>query len=229
MKKIAILIFVFISRDQYDGQIGSDKALHFFGGNLYGLVGAGIASEISDGDRAWTFVGALGGSLLIGLAKESIDEKQYGGWDNADLLATVLGGATIGVTIDIFKKRKQRKRNQIFKDAVGYNRLKLKSPVRMELKSLHLLGISKRFWNTKGYTSVLGAFTVRHCSVYKIPNIIVGRFKVFLSKVHHVTGTVAFKAETIFHSSAWVYLPHRVFGVKIGAGSIIIPRLYHYV
>lgn len=145
MKKIAILIFVFISATKMYGQIGSDKALHFLGGNLYGLVGAGIASEISDGDRTWTFVGALGGSLLIGLAKESIDEKQYGGWDNADLLATVLGGATIGVTIDIFKKRKQRKRNQIFKDAVGYNGLQLKSPVQtMELKSLHLLGISKK-------------------------------------------------------------------------------------
>ena len=128
------------------GQIESDKALHFLGGNLYGLVGAGIASEISDGDRTWTFVGAIGGSLLIGLAKESIDEKQYGGWDNADLLATVLGGATVGLTIDIFKKRKQRKRDKLFKDAVGFKEFRLKNtfPIhRTESNSLYVLGMSK--------------------------------------------------------------------------------------
>lgn len=144
MKKIVILILLFVSTTQLFGQIESDKALHFLGGNLYGLVGAGVASEISDGDRTWTFIGAVGGSLLIGLAKEGIDEKQYGGWDNADLLATVLGGITVGVTIDIFKKRKQGKRDRIFKEAVGSNNVSLKSPVNeMKLNSLHLLGISK--------------------------------------------------------------------------------------
>jgi putative lipoprotein len=78
-----------------------------------------LASQISKGNRAWTFVGSVGGSLLIGLAKEAIDENQYNGWDNADLLATVLGGATVGVTIDILKKRKKRKRDEIFRNAIG--------------------------------------------------------------------------------------------------------------
>lgn len=145
MNKLLSILLLLFSLQTVKGQIESDKALHFLGGNLYGLVGAGIASEISDGNRAWTFVGAVGGSLLIGLAKEAIDQKQYGGWDNADLLATVLGGATIGVTIDIFKKRKQRKRDKIFRDAVGLNGLRLKKTIPKnteEFNSLSLLGMS---------------------------------------------------------------------------------------
>lgn len=145
LKLSTFCLFLFSIHTIY-GQIESDKALHFLGGNLYGLVGAGLASQISDGDRTWTFVGSLGGSLLIGLAKESIDEKQYGGWDNADLLATVLGGATVGITIDIFKKRKQRKREKLFKDATGSSNFDIKkkfSILTSEINSLHVLGISK--------------------------------------------------------------------------------------
>ena len=126
MKKIFAFFYILISLHSTYSQVEQDKVLHFLGGNLFGLVGAGVASQISDGDRTWTFIGAIGGSLLIGLAKESIDQKQYGGWDNADLLATVLGGASVGVTIDIFKKRRQRKRDKLFKDAVGYSELEVK-------------------------------------------------------------------------------------------------------
>src|SRR6056297_2568183 len=102
-------------------QVSEDKVLHFVGGNLFGMVGAGLANQISDGNRAWTFAGSVGGSLLIGSAKEGIDQNQYGGWDNEDLLATVLGGVTVGVTIDIFKQKKKRKRDQLFRDAIGLN------------------------------------------------------------------------------------------------------------
>lgn len=92
-------------------QIERDKALHFIGGNLYGLAGAGIAKQISKGNRWWTFAGAIGGSTLIGLGKEAVDAGQRpDGWDNDDLLATILGGATVGITIDLFtNKKKQRK------------------------------------------------------------------------------------------------------------------------
>lgn len=94
-------------------QIENDKVLHFVGGNLYGLAGAGIAKQISDGNRYWTFVGAVGGSLLIGLGKEAIDSQRTNGWDNDDLLATVLGGTTVGFTIDIFTDHKKRKRRRL--------------------------------------------------------------------------------------------------------------------
>ncbi|MEM9000117.1 MAG: hypothetical protein AAGB24_07615 [Bacteroidota bacterium] len=95
------------------GQVERDKTLHFIGGNLYGLAGAGIAKQISDGNRYWTFAGAVGGSLAIGLAKEAVDAgQQEGGWDNDDLLATVLGGFTVGFTIDVFTDRKREKRRK---------------------------------------------------------------------------------------------------------------------
>ncbi|MEP1983210.1 MAG: hypothetical protein ABJJ07_06070, partial [Maribacter dokdonensis] len=66
-------------------------------------------------------------------------------WSNEDLLATVLGGVTIGATIDIFKKRKQRKREQLFIDAtktVDY-RHQMKFPIKTtEINSLFVLGMS---------------------------------------------------------------------------------------
>ncbi len=149
MQKVILYIFLLSVFGKSFAQIQEDKVLHFVGGNLYGLVGAGVASELSKGDRAWTFVGAVGGSLLVGIAKESIDENQYGGWDNADLLATVLGGITVGATIDIFKQRKKRKREQLFKDAVGY-KTNISAEIKLEqqkITSLYVLGISESVLN----------------------------------------------------------------------------------
>jgi len=81
------------------------------GGNLFGLAGAGIAKQASDGNRIWTFVGSVAGSTLIGLAKETVDAGQRNnGWDNDDLAATILGGVTVGVTIDLFAKKDDNKR-----------------------------------------------------------------------------------------------------------------------
>ncbi|MGB3150713.1 MAG: hypothetical protein WBB27_08615 [Maribacter sp.] len=148
MRKVLLYLFFFSIMGKTFSQLQEDKVLHFLGGNLFGLVGAGVANQISDGDRTWTFVGSIGGSLLIGLAKESIDKSQYDGWDNNDLLATVLGGVAVGVSIDIFKQRKKRKREQLFKDAVGH-KLLIKPQVFSESEkySLNLLGISSSVLN----------------------------------------------------------------------------------
>jgi len=144
--KTTLILLLFLLITSSYGQLEKDKALHFLGGNLYGLVGAGVASQISNGNRTWTFVGSLGGSLLIGLAKEAIDHNQYDGWDNADVVATVLGGASVGVTVDIFKKRKKRKRDALFKEAIGQKKLKMpfKSFTMNDRQPLALLGISSR-------------------------------------------------------------------------------------
>ncbi|WP_210423674.1 hypothetical protein [Croceivirga thetidis] len=96
-----------------NAQIENDKILHFVGGNLYGLAGAGIAKQVSNGNRFWTFAGAIGGSALVGLGKEAIDSNPNGsGWDNGDLLATILGGATVGITIDIFTDHKKNRKTK---------------------------------------------------------------------------------------------------------------------
>lgn len=110
MKKIGLILILMVYINNVTAQVERDKALHFVGGTLYGLVGAGIAKQISKDDRYWTFAGAVGGSFLVGLAKESIDKKQYDGWDNDDLLATVLGGMSVGFTVDIFTNKKRKKK-----------------------------------------------------------------------------------------------------------------------
>ena len=113
MKKVGCSIFFILLTLGLKAQIETDKVLHFVGGNLYGLAGAGIAKQISDGNRWWTFAGAIGGSAIVGIGKEAIDSGQENNqWDNGDLLATILGGATVGLTIDLFtdhKKNRQKK------------------------------------------------------------------------------------------------------------------------
>lgn len=111
MKRMTLILIFFLGFHCVNSQVDRDKALHFLGGNLYGLAGAGIAKQISKGNRWWTFAGAVGGSALIGIGKEAVDAGQSGnGWDNDDLLATILGGATVGVTIDIFTDHKRDKK-----------------------------------------------------------------------------------------------------------------------
>lgn len=118
MRRRVIYIIVILFAFKLTAQVEKDKSLHFIGGTLYGLAGAGIAKQISNGDRYWTFAGAVGGSLLIGLAKEGIDKKQYDGWSNEDLLATVLGGMSVGFTIDIFTNKKHKKKHRNYSKTV---------------------------------------------------------------------------------------------------------------
>lgn len=105
MKNLVLLLFLFslVGHAQSD-----DKLLHYGAGVATGAVGAFIAHEISGGDKWWSIAGALGGSLAAGLAKEAIDKNKYGVWDNGDLAATVAGGVTVGIAIEIFSGRKKR-------------------------------------------------------------------------------------------------------------------------
>ena len=64
-KSLRVLIFFLIFQQSFS-QIERAKALHFVGGGLFGLAGAGIAKEISDGNRWWTFAGSVGGATLVG-------------------------------------------------------------------------------------------------------------------------------------------------------------------
>lgn len=109
MKKLIPTLLFLICMNLVSSQ-ERDKVLHYIGGNLYGLAGAGIAKQISDGNRWWTFAGAIGGSTLIGLGKEAVDASQReNGWDNEDLLATIFGGASVGFVIDISGGKKRRR------------------------------------------------------------------------------------------------------------------------
>jgi len=146
---IPTLVF-FVLASYCHGQVERDKALHFLGGNLFGLAGAGIAKQATDGNRIWTFVGSVAGSTLIGLAKETVDAGQRdNGWDNDDLTATILGGVTVGVTIDLFsKKDKKRLRGRYAKLDLKKHKLQSKQldskfvVLEGSLPALNTLGLS---------------------------------------------------------------------------------------
>lgn len=153
MKKLIPTLVLFVLVSQLYGQIERDKALHFLGGSLFGLAGAGIAKQASDGNRVWTFVGAVAGSTLIGLAKETVDAGQRdNGWDNDDLLATILGGVTVGVVIEVFsKKRNKRLRGSFTTEHIETDDFQIKMGDKNwladdgELPSLTSFGFSSTF------------------------------------------------------------------------------------
>ncbi|MBC2838568.1 hypothetical protein [Robiginitalea sp. SC105] len=104
-----VLVLLLLSSCCSFSQLQQDKVLHFGAGVVSGAAGAFIAHEISGGDKWWTITGAVGGSLLAGAAKELIDQNRYGKWDNGDLAATVAGGVTVGVVIELFSGRRKKR------------------------------------------------------------------------------------------------------------------------
>lgn len=158
MRTLIPTLLLFVLALHCHGQVERDKALHFLGGNLFGLAGAGIAKQASDGNRIWTFVGSVAGSTLIGLAKETVDAGQSNnGWDNDDLAATILGGVTVGVTIDLFSKKddKKRLRGRYADRKSKKNKLLIPEPktelvfFEGKLPSLNTLGLSSQLANLK--------------------------------------------------------------------------------
>ncbi|MGB5664385.1 hypothetical protein [Eudoraea sp.] len=101
----SILVMLLFIQFSMRSQIEEDKALHFAAGAFSGAAGALIASKISKRNRFWTVTGSVAASLMAGLTKEAIDKGNGGNWDNGDLTATVLGGVTVGVSIELFSKK----------------------------------------------------------------------------------------------------------------------------
>jgi hypothetical protein len=111
MKRILIPTIILLSSYHALGQVTVDEQLHFGAGIVAGAAGGFVAHKISKGDKWWTIAGAVGTSLVAGVAKEAIDQAQDNDWDNRELAATALGGVVVGVTIEIFSgKNKKKKR-----------------------------------------------------------------------------------------------------------------------
>lgn len=111
MKKI-LLILLFIPLLNY-GQIPLDKKLHFAAGAGISLVTYATVIQITNNHKKATIYSIVT-PIVIGLAKELIDEKKYKGFDSKDWAYTVGGGLFITTTINIFPKKNYRKTQYIF-------------------------------------------------------------------------------------------------------------------
>ena len=83
-------------------QIGEDKLYHFAAGAYSGYTGYKVFK---------TPESPIVSAFAIGFGKEVYDEITYGGFDDADLLATTLGGVAIHFTIKLINKPKDEKIN----------------------------------------------------------------------------------------------------------------------
>ena len=112
MKKIVTVLVVMIGlspvmNSQSIGNIGDDKVYHFLAGSFFGgAVQGAIYSETGNVKKAFTW--GLLSSFTVGLAKEVVDEIQYGGFDVRDLAATILGGVAVTVPLNFSWKRHKK-------------------------------------------------------------------------------------------------------------------------
>ena len=88
-----------------NAQIPKDKQLHFAAGMIASSTGYGYVWNKTK-DKKKALIAGIGTAILAGTAKEIFDSRQSDNtFDVKDLTATTLGGITIGVTINLFKRK----------------------------------------------------------------------------------------------------------------------------
>ena len=102
--KTLTLILLLATSISYGQQ---DKKLHFIAGAGVSAITYVAVLEITK-DTKKAFWYSLGSSILVGLAKELIDEKEYKGFSSRDLIATSLGGLTLSTTLNLFHKKQKQ-------------------------------------------------------------------------------------------------------------------------
>lgn len=112
MKKCFPFIVVFLFHLCVKAQIPEDKAKHFGAGVVIGGIGGYTANKIFNGNRYWTWAGAVGGSLAAGVVKEAWDESKGRTAETNDIVYTVLGGAISGLVLELFLKNDRRRRGR---------------------------------------------------------------------------------------------------------------------
>lgn len=107
---IAILIVLFVQGVNAQINIEHDKKLHFAAGVVAGGFGYDLVMKKTN-NRKFALLGSIASAFAAGTMKELYDAKVLKGKiDEKDLLATTLGGLTVGVTINLFNKKKSRYR-----------------------------------------------------------------------------------------------------------------------
>ncbi|TDT37978.1 hypothetical protein CLV90_3812 [Maribacter spongiicola] len=108
--KSAVLIFVLIISVNINAQDPGNAAKHIGAGVVIGVAGGYAADKISNGQKGWKWAGAVGSSLLAGLAKEGIYDQSKGyEWETRDVLYTTLGGVLAGMALDVLTSNTRRR------------------------------------------------------------------------------------------------------------------------
>ena len=107
MKKLTLTLALTLATLISYGQIAADKKLHFVAGAAVSAVTYVTVLEITK-DTKKAFWYSLASSVVVGLAKELVDEKKYKGFDSKDLAATALGGLTVSTTFNLFHKKQKK-------------------------------------------------------------------------------------------------------------------------
>ena len=84
MKK---LIFILLLSSVTYGQIAQDKKLHFMAGALVSTAMYDYVFTKTKSKKK-AFVWSVASSIIAGLGKELLDQYNYGGFDNKDLIFT---------------------------------------------------------------------------------------------------------------------------------------------
>jgi uncharacterized protein YfiM (DUF2279 family) len=103
MKKLLIVSAILIVSSASYGQIDKEHQLHFAAGAVTSSA-TYLYVYHKTKDRKKAKIYGLASAFVVGLGKELYDEYKYKGYDNKDLIATVLGGVTLTFTIDIFNR-----------------------------------------------------------------------------------------------------------------------------
>ena len=108
MKRLAVVLFFTLSITNAQ-EIPKDKQMHFVAGTITGTLGYDYVYGKTK-DRKKAFAAGILTSIGAGILKESFDATRPGNkFDLRDLTATTLGGITVGVTINLFDKKKKKK------------------------------------------------------------------------------------------------------------------------
>lgn len=109
MKLTSFLIVILIFSSIY-GQNNADVTKHLGAGIVIGGVGGYTAHKLFNGQRGWTWAGAVGSSLAAGLAKEALYDQPSGAeWESRDVFFTTLGGIVSGLALDLLLKNNRRR------------------------------------------------------------------------------------------------------------------------
>ncbi len=114
MKKLLFIIPLLLCFSLSNAQLlaENDKQKHFAAGALLGGISYGIILQETE-NKKLAFWGSIATSFVAGYIKETSDKNSGYYFDNRDLLATTLGGLSVGVTFDIFT-RNGKKKGRIF-------------------------------------------------------------------------------------------------------------------